>query len=139
MTIRALLTDGKRQWEGKPAADEASIQKLLAWCQLSLPSDYLEMLRVNNGGHAFIEGYPEYVRFWSTETVIEYNVDYEIVTWLPGFIGFADNGGPDFLAFDTRTESPWKIYAIPFAPMEVESAIFVADDFYQLIHRLLPR
>ena len=139
MDLRKLLQDGGHQWDGNPPAAEDDIAALVSSCPVPLPSEYLTLLQLSDGGDALLSGYPTYVRIWSARTAIEYNRDYEVQRWLPGFIGFGDNGGPDMVGFDTRSGQPYRVCAIPFAPMEWEAAMGDVSDFTAFIRQLLPR
>jgi SMI1 / KNR4 family (SUKH-1) len=138
MELRNLLLDGGHQWEGNPAATEESVADMIASFAVPLPPEYLALLRLCDGGDAHLSGYPSYVRIWPARTVIEYNQDYQVERWLPGFIGFGDNGGTDMLGFDTRKGPPYRVCAIPFAPMEWEAAMGEMADFSAFIRNLLP-
>jgi hypothetical protein len=104
-----------------------------------LPASYLDFLRLSDGGHADMSGYPSYVRIWSARTVIQYNEGYEVKEFLPDFLGIGDNGGPDMLGFDLRAGQPYPMKAIPFTPMEWEAAIDVASDFDSFVLQILPK
>ena len=117
-SLRTLLLGGGHQWDGNPPATAAAIAALVAASPRSLPGEYLELLRLSDGGHAFLSGELSYVRIWSALTAVEYNRDYEVQEWVPGFIGFGDNGGPDMVGFDTRRGEPYPVCAVPFTPME---------------------
>jgi hypothetical protein len=91
-----------------------------------------------NVEHARTSGYPGYVRIWPAQTAIEYNREYEVQRWLPGFVGFGDNGGPDMVGFDTRRGEPYPVCAVPFAPMVWEDALGEVADFGAFIRLLLP-
>jgi SMI1/KNR4 family protein SUKH-1 len=139
MDLRTLLLGGGHQWDGNPPAAEDDIEALVSSSPAPLPSEYVALLRLSDGGQAQLSGYPSYVRIWSARTAIEYNRDYEVQQWLPGFVGFGDNGGPDMVGFDTRFGQPYRVCAIPFAPMEWEAAIGEVTDFSAFIRQLLPR
>ncbi len=98
----------------------------------------MNLLRMSDGGHASLTGYPSYARVWPARTVIESNRDYEIQRCVPGFVGFGDDGGEVVIGFDTRTGSPYPICAVPFVPMEWASANEVAANFNEFIGRMLP-
>jgi SMI1 / KNR4 family (SUKH-1) len=138
MELRKLLLDGDYQWDGNPPATEEAIAALISSFSLPLPSEYLALLRSSDGGHAHLSGYPSYVRIWPAVTAVEYNRDYEVERWVPGFIGFGDNGGPDMVGFDTRSGQPYRVFSIPFAPMEWEAAMGDMTDFTAFIQRVLP-
>jgi hypothetical protein len=102
LDLRSLLLDGNHQWDGDPPVCEDDIATLMASSPAPLPAEYLSSLRTSDGGTASLSGYPSYVRNWPARTAVEHNHDYEVQNWLPGFIGFGDNGGPDMVGFDTR-------------------------------------
>jgi hypothetical protein len=134
MKLQTLLAQSA--WDGNRPAAKPDITALVAWSPVPLPADYLALLRLSDGGHATRSEYPSYVRFWPARTVVEYNRDYEVQQWVPGLVGFGDDGGPVFVAFDTRRGPPYSIVAVPFAPMEFESAQVVAVDFAAFVAQL---
>jgi hypothetical protein len=138
MELRALLLGGGHQWDGNPPASDGDIAALVAASAAPLPTAYLALLRLSDGGTAMLGGYPSYVRVWPARTAVEYNRDYEVQQWLPGFVGFGDNGGPDMVGFDTRNGQPYPVCAVPFAPMEWEAAMGQVSDFKTFIGQLLP-
>jgi hypothetical protein len=91
-------------------------------------------LHYSNGGQGFLTVQPYLLRLWRAEQVLDNNLDYEMPDYVPGFFGFGDNGGGEFFAFDTRTAAPWKIYTIPFVPMDERDALCVAEDFLSLVN-----
>jgi SMI1 / KNR4 family (SUKH-1) len=138
MELRLLLGGGY-EWDGNPPAADDALAALVAWSPASLPAEYLELLRLSDGGHATRSDYPTYVRIWPARTAVEYNRDYEVQRWVPGLIGFGDDGGPAIVGFDTRSDPPYPVLAVPFVPMEFESAQRVAADFGQFIRQLVRR
>ena len=137
MDLRALILGGAHQWSGNPPATEEDIAALIAATSVPLPSEYLDLLRLSDGGHAELSGYPSYVRIWSARQAIDNNEGYEVARWLPGFVGFGDNGGPDMVGFDTRAGPPYPVCAVLFAPMEWEAAMGRVADFPTFIQQLL--
>jgi len=138
LDLQTLLLGGGHQWTGNPAASGEDVAALVAASSVSLPAEYLNLLRLSDGGVALLSGYPSYVRIWSAQTAIEYNRDYQVQRWLPGFFGFGDNGGPDMVGFDARRGEPYPVCAVPFAPMEWEAAMGEVPDFGAFIRQLLP-
>ena len=138
MELSELLLSKCYQWDSRPAASEADIAALIEASRVPLPGDYLALLRLSNGGSAQISGYPNYVRIWPAKLAIENNKGYQVQKWLPGFIAFGDNGGPDMVGFDTRNGEPYPVCSIPFAPMEWEGAMGTVADFKTFIEQLLP-
>jgi hypothetical protein len=132
MDPRALL-------DGNLPVSAADLAALAEWSPAPLPAEYVAALRVSDGGHATRSAYPTYLRFWPARTVIEYNRDYEVQRWVPGLIGFGDDGGPTFLAFDTRRGPPYSVVVVPFASMEFAAAEIIAGNFAEFVGQLLPR
>ena len=63
---------------------------------------------------------------------MELNVRYNVSEFLPGFFGFASNGGGELLAFDIRGQQPYPIAMVPFIPMEAKEVIIIAKSFDHL-------
>lgn len=135
--LRTLLGGGY-QWDGNPPASAEDVNALVAATPVPLPELYLALLRMSDGGQASLPGFPSYVRIWPARTAEEYNRDYEVQEWAPGFVGFGDNGGPEMVGFDTRQGEPYPVCAIPFAPMEWRAARGRVADFGVFIGQLLP-
>jgi hypothetical protein len=134
--LRTLLGGGY-QWDGNPPASPEDVNALVAATPVPLPALYLELLRMCDGGHAFLSGTHGYVRIWPARIAVEYNLDYEVQEWVTGFVGFGDSGGPDMVGFDTRNGEPYPVCAMPFAPMEWRSVRGRVADFGVFIGQLL--
>jgi hypothetical protein len=133
MTLSEIVNDPSTKWDRMPPADERSIGNLLANCKLDLPADYLSFLRLSNGGEGELPAEPRWFQIWPAEESLKANNDYNVQEFVPGFFGFGSGGGGELLAFDTRTAQPWKVYMIPFAPMQEEYAIEIAGSFIAFI------
>jgi hypothetical protein len=138
LDLKSLLLSGKYKWAGNPPATPEDIAALEAEFLVPLPTDYLSLLRLSDGGEAELSGYPDYVRIWPALTSINFNDGYQVSHWLPGFIGFGDDGGLEMVGFDTRHGEPYPVCAIPFAPMEWNAAMGQVTDFNAFIRQLLP-
>jgi hypothetical protein len=128
--IQEILND--RKWHKEAPASEEILKQLLQGSSLPLPVDYLDFLRCSNGGQGLLTVQSYLFRLWPAEQAIENNLDYQMPDYVPGFFGFGDNGGGEFFAFDTQ----WKIYSIPFVPMEESAARFVAENILSLVNYL---
>jgi hypothetical protein len=137
MDLRSLLLSGKYQWDGNPPTTEEDITALISSTPSPLPFEYLELLRLSDGGEAQLSGFPNYVRIWSARIAIDYNQGYEVQKWLPGFIGIGDNGGGEMVGFDTRFGQPYRVCTIAFVPMTWDDLSIDLSDFSTFIQRLL--
>jgi hypothetical protein len=136
--LRSLLLSGRYKWEGNLPAKPEDIATLEAAFPVPLPTDYLSLLRLSDGGDAELSGYPCYVRIWFALKPVDFSDGYQVSRWLPGFIGLGDNCGPDMVGFDTRRGEPYSVCAIPFAPMEWSAAMGQITDFNAFIRQLVP-
>ncbi len=123
----------KTVWHPQPPAQPSAINNLLASSRLDLPANYLDLLNFSNGGEGELSVFPGWFSLWPAEEVVQLNEGYEVQKWLPGFFGFGSSGGGEMLAFDTRTQQPWKIYSVPFVGMAEEEAVLVAESFATFI------
>jgi SMI1/KNR4 family protein SUKH-1 len=119
-------------WRPEPPADEKALAALREQAGIRLPAAYLEQLAASNGGEGDLGVDPGWISFWPAETVVTSNVDYAVAEFLPGFFGFASNGGGELLAFDVRGGEPYSIVMVPFVPMDIEHAVPIASSFDEL-------
>ena len=138
MTISEFLASCEGKWSAYPPAPPGAIDNVVNQSGLSLPAEYMELLREFNGGDGFLDVQPCYLRVWTAEEVVGKNLDYQMPEYVPGFFGFGDTGGDSFLAFDTRGPQPWRVVSIPFVPMEEASASLVASSFAELLEHVIP-
>ncbi len=79
----------------------------------------------------FSEGYaegelsvePEWYVLWRPEEIEEFNKDYEINEYAPGFITFGGNGGGELLV----TNSTGAVFYMPAIGMAPDTAIKIAS------------
>ena len=105
----------------------AEIDALEGMIDLKLPEDYVEFLRLSNGGEGPI-GEHGYARFWRVEELVERNEAYEVSERVPGLFLFGSDGGNEAFAFDTR-KSPMLFVEVPFILMIYEDIIHMSYDF----------
>jgi hypothetical protein len=79
-----------------------------------LPKDYVQFLKLANGGEGFIGN--AYAIFWSVEELSSMNRSYEVQKYAPGLLIFGSDGGGEAYGFDTRA-SDWPIVQVPFVGM----------------------
>jgi len=123
-------------WVRSQPASLESVARLEAMAGFKLPPAYLNHLRQVGGGEGELDVDPGWIQFWSAEEVVELNGAYEVRQNIPGFFGFASNGGGELLAFDLREEGDPPVVMVPFIPMSVTEARHVANTFEELRGRL---
>ncbi|NWB83727.1 MULTISPECIES: SMI1/KNR4 family protein [Pseudomonas] len=103
---------------------------------IALPKSYIDFLKEHDGGEGFIGD--NYIIFWKTEELADFNREYEVETYAPGIFLFASNGGGEAYGFDTQ-DAAMPIVRIPFIGMSRQYAISVARDIPDLFARLADR
>jgi len=131
-TIKDII-NSDLHWDRESPASSESIEDFVSKSGLNLPGDYLEFLRLSNGGEGELPVDPYWFQIWPAEDVLEHNEEYQVKEILPGFFAFGSNGGGEMLAFDIRNQGSWRVYMIPFIPMDESDAQEVASDFLSFI------
>ena len=72
-----------------------SIEKLIGF---KLPEDYLYFLKNHNGDEAFIE--KEFMILWDADKLLQTNIEYEILEYLPSTLAIGGNGAGEFIAIE---------------------------------------
>jgi hypothetical protein len=115
-------------------ASDALIAEAEDQLALKLPVEYLEFLKVTNGGEGFV-GENEYAIFWGVEELASLNRSYEVQDYAPGFLIFGSNGGGEAYGFDTRSEG-WPVVRITFVGMDWSEARPMGESFNAFLKRL---
>jgi len=146
MNIRSLLAEPNRKWRTRAPADEAKIADLIREAQISLPAEYLDLLRVTDGGEGNIALSPLYLQLYSVDECIETLRDPSVKYCLespdalnrpanPDFFIFASNGGLESIAFDLRCGSTRPVVMIDLIAGS-ESAKQIAPDIVTFINAI---
>ena len=123
------LTEGQLD----PPADPVVVEGLASNLGVALPDDYLDFLRQHNGGEGFVGD--NYIIFWKTEELSDFNREYEVEKYAPGIFLFGSSGGGEGYGFDTQSAA-LPIVRVPFIGMERRYAEPVAKDFPDLFTKL---
>ena len=122
------------EFSGHSGATEQLLQTAEKALGMKLPADYRAFLGRFNGGEGFIGKH--YLILWKTEELYQFNRDYGVEEYAPGFLMFGSTGGGDGFAFDTRS-IPYRVMQVPFIGMSLNDAFFVADSFTRLLERMV--
>lgn len=117
----------------RPGASDATITGSEKQLGVEFPPEYVEYLRLTNGGEGFIGR--EYVILWSVEDLASMNLSYEVQKYTPGLLIFGSNGGGEAYGFDTRTPK-WRIVQVPFIGMDWGYARPVGESFTAFLGHL---
>jgi hypothetical protein len=111
-TVKQILSDPEREWQGSAPASESEIRELENALGVPLPSEYIELLRLNNGGEGELAVPPLWFQLFDVEWTITLASDDFYKTEFPGILFFGGNGGLESIGFDMRAKQPWPIVAI---------------------------
>ncbi len=70
---------------------------------------------------------PEWYVLWKPEELVEFNKDYELDIYAPGFLTFGGNGGGELLVVNSHGE----VFYMPIIGMEPETAIKIAGSLQE--------
>ncbi len=116
-----------------PPATDAAITSFEKTTGKRLPRDYVEFLRISNGGEGFIGN--AYIILWGVGELVSMNSGYEVEDYAAGLLIFGSDGGGEAFGFDTR-DPGWPTVQIPFVGMEWELAEPIATSFTGLLENL---
>ena len=134
MSISEVARASASTWTPAPPASESDLSVLIQSVGFELPSDYLDFLRFSDGGYGSIPVDPWcFDSLWKATELAEFNRNYQIPIYCPGFFGIGSTGGGDMFAFDMRGEQPWPVVSIPCIGMEAAAALPVAPDFRSFV------
>jgi hypothetical protein len=112
------------------------IEQLISECHMQLPSAFLELLRVSNGGFAELTASPWNVDFWAAETIMRLNHEYGVDRGASNFLAFGSNLGEELLAFDRREGASSGVYLLPWHAPDEADAMKVAKSFERLVETM---
>ena len=108
-----------------PGASEDAIAQAQAALGGVLPQDYLDFLRISNGGES---GDGPVLILWPIEDVPTFGAEYLEAVDIDHVVLFGSNGGGEAFGFDLR-QKPTRIVELPFIGMEWRFALHCADSW----------
>lgn len=139
MDVAAVIAETRAAWVHVPGpADPSAVADLAANANVQLPIEYLDLLRLHDGGEGELAVEPGWFQLWPTVEVLAANREYQLPELLQSFFGFGSSGGGELLALDCRSQLPWPVVMVPFIPLDATLALPVAADFGEFV-RLLGR
>lgn len=72
-----------------------------------------------------LDANPYLCAFWPQEELTQYNVEYEVPVYAPGYFGFATSGGGEMFALSPSGA----VVCLPFIGMEPAVALLVAPSW----------
>jgi hypothetical protein len=111
-TVKQIFSDPNRKWKGAAPASEVEIKALENVLGVSLPSEYVELLQLNNGGEGELALAPLWFQLFDVRWAIALATDEFYKAEFPDIFFFGGNGGLESIGFDMREQQPWPIVAI---------------------------
>ena len=99
---------------------------------MNIPEDFKRYLGSGSPRRGQLPAFPLWIEIWPVEEMDQWNRDYEVEKYAPGFYGFADDGGGEMYAFGPDG----KIYALPLIGMEPKVAKLLAASWTELEKRI---
>ena len=92
---------------------------------LQPPTELLSYYRSEKPLVCELDANPYCCEFWPLEELSQYNSDYEVELYAPGFFGFATSGGGEMFAISPSGS----VVVLPFIGMEPKVAITIAPSW----------
>lgn len=131
--LRKLVAESGVNWHRADPANEPDLQALLSHFGDAVPADYLDFLRITNGGEGELPAWPWFFVIWAAETVIERWNEHKMEEFIPRYMAFGSNAGDEMLVFNLESERPDRVYAMPYVGMQPGAEIPVADSFRSFV------
>jgi hypothetical protein len=100
---------------------------------MKFPADFTRYLKTGGSRTGELPDFPLWFEIWPPEEMDQWNRDYEVQKYAPGFYGFAGDGGGEMYAFGPDG----RIYALPFIGMEPKVAKLLAESWSEFEKKIL--
>lgn len=132
-----ILNNLNEQYElvlSKPANNEEEIQQLIQFSEIAVPEEYLSILRQKTELTILVKNCKSewYICIRGAALCISMNKSFEMQKWIPGSLGFGDDGGGTALLYATGPEG-FGIYAVEFNVLDIEDAVYLSKSLESLL------
>lgn len=131
MSILQELSNKYRIDASKPASNEEEIKKLVEFSNISIPEDFLEVIRELTEIEINVNG-EKYIRIWGADGCIDMNDAYSIQDNIPNSLAIADDEGGNALIYTTGNQG-FGIYVIAFNDLDIDELQYVAGSLSELL------
>jgi hypothetical protein len=100
---------------------------------MNLPNDFVRYLRSDAPRYGDLPDFPLYFEIWPEEEMEQWNREYQVEKYAPGFYGFAGDGGGEMYAFGPDGA----IYALPLIGMEAKVAERLASSWTEFESKIV--
>jgi len=134
--LKSLVTGGNAKWRRESPANEASVLDLAQNGRFKLPCEYLDFLRLSDGGSGSLAVSPFWFQIWSAADVLKLNKGYGRDEFYPELFLFGSSGGGSLIAFELRDQHPWPIVSMDWYDSKRECVDKLAPDFLSFVRLL---
>lgn len=113
------------------AANESEIDELIKYATLTVPDEYLELIREQTEVEISIND-QKYIRIWGADGVIEMNDAYFIQRYIPNSLAIGDDEDGNALLY-ADGKSGFGLYAVAFNDLDVDEMIFISGTLKELL------
>ena len=99
---------------------------------MTLPAAYVDYFASNGLNEGALAVEPGWFQLWQIDEVEQWNRDYDVSEFAPGFLGFGSSGGGELLAFDPAE----RVVMLPMVGMSPSVAVPVADSWSEFINKM---
>jgi hypothetical protein len=118
----------------REGAPQSAIDAMVAELGVSLPEEYLDLLRFTNGGEGCLgSDDASNIQFWSVEDIVTFNREYGIWEDHPQLVVFGKNAAAGAFGFDT-SQSPMPVIEADF--IDNEYCEERGQDFLDFLRRM---
>lgn len=107
------------------------VSELNSGVEVAFPEQYLSFLQFCNSGVTTMTGERE-LQFFTTENLVQYNLDYQLNTYMKGAISIAMDGCGHHIVFDCRKCIDGKLYGVDSGSLGWSEAKLLANNFLEL-------
>ena len=100
---------------------------------MKLPDDFVRYLESNAARSGELSDFPLWFEIWPDEQMHQWNKEYQVPEYAPGFYGFGSDGGGEMYAFGPDGG----VYVLPFIGMEPKVAVRLAASWGEFESKIL--
>ncbi|MDR3455817.1 MAG: hypothetical protein P4N60_00105 [Verrucomicrobiae bacterium] len=100
---------------------------------MKVPDDFVRYLQSGASRSGELADFPLWFEIWPDEQLEQWNKEYEVEKYAPGFFGFAGDGGGEMYAFGPDGA----IYALPLIGMEPKVAKRLAASWSEFENKIV--
>jgi len=134
-TVAEILASPERRWTRNAPATDCELAQLRAELPFQVPSEYIEFLRVCNGGEGELALPPLWFQLFDTTFALELWRNDHYRRNFPALFFFGGNGGLESIAIDLRVPDRYPIVMVDCIA-GLESAKEIARNMREFIEAI---